>query len=220
MEASSTKVKAFTLAEVLITLGIIGIVAEMTIPVLYSNVQDAQFKAAMKKNYSVFSGLYQRVQADNGTFVDILVNCTAGDQTCFKNALKPYLSYVKECDNNASSGICFPATVTQQDKSGSTDYSYRNTNTAGLILKDGTMAIFYLDSPACTYPRGSAPFDTECGWVTVDVNGFNKPNMWGKDVYTFLFYVDRVRPQGVHGGGYESCSVSSGFGCASQYLYQ
>ena len=41
---------AFTLAEVLITLGIIGIVAEMTIPTLMNNVQDQAFKAAWKKS--------------------------------------------------------------------------------------------------------------------------------------------------------------------------
>ena len=51
MEVCLKNEKAFTLAEVLITLGIIGIVAEMTIPILMQNVQDAQFKAAMKKTF-------------------------------------------------------------------------------------------------------------------------------------------------------------------------
>ena len=40
---------AFTLAEVLITLGIIGVVAAMTIPTLISNTNGAQFKTAYKK---------------------------------------------------------------------------------------------------------------------------------------------------------------------------
>ena len=40
------KKNAFTLAEVLITLGIIGIVAAITIPTLINNVQDAQYKTA------------------------------------------------------------------------------------------------------------------------------------------------------------------------------
>ena len=47
-----TKRFGFTLAEVLITLGIIGVVAAMTIPTLVSNTQGAQFKTAYKKALS------------------------------------------------------------------------------------------------------------------------------------------------------------------------
>src|SRR5690349_15587424 len=41
----------FTLAEVLITLTIIGIIASLTIPALMNNIQDQQFKLAFKKAY-------------------------------------------------------------------------------------------------------------------------------------------------------------------------
>ena len=43
---------AFTLAEVLITLGIIGIVAAMTIPALMENVRDVQFRSKFFKSYA------------------------------------------------------------------------------------------------------------------------------------------------------------------------
>ena len=46
---------AFTLAEVLITLGIIGVVAAMTIPTLVSNTNGAQFKTAYKKALSTLN---------------------------------------------------------------------------------------------------------------------------------------------------------------------
>ena len=46
---------AFTLAEVLITIGIIGVVAAMTIPSLLINLQDKQFKAMYKKYYSTLA---------------------------------------------------------------------------------------------------------------------------------------------------------------------
>ena len=46
---------AFTLAEVLITLGIIGVVAAMTIPTLISNTNGAQFKTAYKKALSTMN---------------------------------------------------------------------------------------------------------------------------------------------------------------------
>lgn len=43
--------KAFTLAEVLITLGIIGVVAAMTIPVLLVNTTSQKYRSKLKKNY-------------------------------------------------------------------------------------------------------------------------------------------------------------------------
>ena len=46
---------AFTLAEVLITLGIIGVVAAMTMPTLMNQTNGAQYKAAYKKALSAIS---------------------------------------------------------------------------------------------------------------------------------------------------------------------
>ena len=50
-----TKRNAFTLAEVLITLGIIGVVAAMTMPTLLNSTQGAQYRTAFKKALSVLS---------------------------------------------------------------------------------------------------------------------------------------------------------------------
>lgn len=54
IDMAPTKVKlAFTLAEVLITLGIIGVVAAMTIPTLMSNYRKKQLETQIKANYSL-----------------------------------------------------------------------------------------------------------------------------------------------------------------------
>lgn len=209
---------AFTLAEVLITLAIIGVVAAMTIPTLMNNIADAQFKSAMKKNYSIMNGLSQKILADDGgDFSNALLSCTDSDHTCFKNALKPYFSYIKECDGGSSLGVCFPSSAQFLNKT-TADSSFRNAPASGLVLKDGTMAIFYLDSASCNYTRNTIP--GECGWVTIDVNGLKQPNTWGKDIYTFLFYKNAVRPLGTAGDGNENtCSTSSyGLSCAASYL--
>ena len=50
-----TKFKGFTLAEVLITLGIIGVVAAMTMPTLINSTQGAQYRTAFKKSLTVLS---------------------------------------------------------------------------------------------------------------------------------------------------------------------
>ena len=50
-----TKRFGFTLAEVLITLGIIGVVAAMTIPTLISNTNGAKFRSQFKKTLSTLN---------------------------------------------------------------------------------------------------------------------------------------------------------------------
>ena len=55
--------KAFTLAEVLITLGIIGVVAAMTIPNLISNINGAKYRNQFKKAMSTLSQAARMNQA-------------------------------------------------------------------------------------------------------------------------------------------------------------
>ena len=58
--------KAFTLAEVLITLGIIGVVAAMTIPTLIANTRAQQYRARLKKTISTISQSAKMSQAQYG----------------------------------------------------------------------------------------------------------------------------------------------------------
>ena len=55
MKLSNKRMSGFTLAEVLITLGIIGVVAAMTMPTLMNSTQGAQYKAAYKKALSAIA---------------------------------------------------------------------------------------------------------------------------------------------------------------------
>lgn len=63
------KKNAFTLAEVLITLGIIGIVAAMTLPTLIANYKRQEYSTQIKKFYSTFSQAITRSEVDNGAAV-------------------------------------------------------------------------------------------------------------------------------------------------------
>lgn len=58
---------AFTLAEVLITLGIIGVVAAMTMPSLITNYQEKQRVSQLKKVYSALSQAFVSAVQENGT---------------------------------------------------------------------------------------------------------------------------------------------------------
>ena len=68
---------AFTLAEVLITLGIIGVVAAMTMQIIIPNIQDKQLTAMWKKKYSEISSIYFQVREEMGGG-DICVESNSG----------------------------------------------------------------------------------------------------------------------------------------------
>ena len=60
------KKAAFTLAEVLITLGIIGVVAAITMPALIQNYRNHAVEAKLKKFYSTFNQAVEMSIAENG----------------------------------------------------------------------------------------------------------------------------------------------------------
>ena len=62
----TSKKAAFTLAEVLITLAIIGIVAALTIPTLITNYQKKQTVSKLKQSYSIISQALTMAQAEHG----------------------------------------------------------------------------------------------------------------------------------------------------------
>lgn len=86
----------FTLAEVLITIGIIGIVAAMTLPSLITNYQKKQTVTQLKKVYSIMSQALQRAELDYGNFEHWNFSQTG---TEFNNKyIKPYYTILTDYD--------------------------------------------------------------------------------------------------------------------------
>ncbi len=77
-----TKFKGFTLAEVLITLGIIGVVAAMTMPTLINSTNGAQYKTAFKKSLSVLSqAVVMNIALNDYDLAQISAGTNGGDGT-------------------------------------------------------------------------------------------------------------------------------------------
>lgn len=161
--------KAFTLAEVLITLGIIGVIAGMTIPSLMQNVQDRQLKEAAKAAFSKASQAVQLMKVDTTGDTSSFSNaCT------FSNAIQKYFKIMKVC----------PA---------SNSYHCVNTGNGITTYKSlfGNSAIYWQDCQFITqdgmfwgfWSDGSGAIN-----FSVDVNSYtNGPNIFGRDV--FFFYL-------------------------------
>lgn len=101
MKKVGRKRKGFTLAEVLITLGIIGIVAAMTIPTLMANYQKTQYVTGLKKAYAQMTEALKLMSNDNGCPSDL--KCLGldvrdpYDQSVFGDALVKYFKVAENC---------------------------------------------------------------------------------------------------------------------------
>src|SRR5574344_299736 len=99
---SKIKRTAFTLAEVLIVLGIIGIVASMTIPTLMNKVAKQEYLTALKKFYSTQTDGWSRLLADEGVQqledTSVFQNMTRGCTPSLANyaACKPFFAGLKK----------------------------------------------------------------------------------------------------------------------------
>lgn len=214
---------AFTLAEVLITLGIIGVVAAMTIPTLLNATQDLQFKVAWKKEFSVLSQATELMKKDNGG--DLIGLFT--DVNAMRDNYMNYLKVVKYCDYDAA-GNCFPVNVTLLN--GTTDTF---ATPAGFILSDGTsVALAAWVSSDCTNTAyghdptggwGGAPTES-CGSIFIDINGSKQPNKVSKDIFQAVVLKDRLVPMSdtIYPGidCFTTLATNCGYGYSQEYLYK
>jgi len=200
---------AFTLAEVLITLGIIGMIAEMTIPTLMNQTQDAQFKAGAKVAFSNASQAVELMKIDAG---DTLATYAATTHS-FKPVFMNYFKIAKDCDFDScvvSSGASDIYTTLGGVK-GNTAYF----DDGQFITADG---MFY----------GIENYSvTGILMITVDVNGIEKkPNKYGKDIFMFQIVNDTLVPMGTTGTFFVApnycnkadASVYQGLGCMSNLM--
>lgn len=154
------KRKGFTLAEVLITLGIIAVVAAITIPTIVSYFQEQSYLTQFKKAYTMLSQAYIQSAQENGT----ADNWATSSDTY--NNLKPYLIVSEVCPLKLG---CFPNST--KSLNGGSTYTFGTTSTFyKMRLTDGTSI-----AVSATDPRN----------IYIDINGNKSPNTWGKDTFSF-----------------------------------
>ena len=213
---------AFTLAEVLITLGIIGIVAAMTLPALITKKQTKELQVGLEKGYSLIGQVIQMMTYGEGQ----TVNYKNYPYTAFSPAFDKYLVSVKACP--VGSG-CLILREDETDESGTSigydfgDYKTynRKANVAGDLMDNGQfllrngMTLYIENHPSKIY-------------ISIDVNGmYKKPNLWGHDLFTFQILDNgKLLPMGAEGTDYEEeeyCSANNttkynGIACTNKAL--
>ena len=169
--------KAFTLAEVLITLGIIGVVAAMTIPGLITKIRDQHFRVAYKKTYSSLNQAMKFMENEDITF-----DTKAGSSGMYYNPIigemfkyiatyyykSPTMCFEKNADK---CWVCERGEAGYID-GGAPDWLGCNKESYAFIDINGIAYYLYSNNE---YP------------ILIDVNNSRKPNQLGRDRFVLHF---------------------------------
>lgn len=201
----------FTLAEVLITLGIIGVVAALTMPSLIQNHKVKTTVVKLKKMNSVLSQAYQMYLRENE--IMFLEADEEGAIQAFK-VFEPYLKIAKDCGTSSGDGCVYKGAY--RCKNGTLTHNYSNNNFYYKVLLADGASIWFRGG-------GNADFNID---IFYDINGDKGPNKWGHDLFEFL-----VTDKGVYANGssalMETASFdiacapenAAGYGCAAWVIY-
>ncbi len=220
----SKDLAGFTLAEVLITLGIIGVVAAMTLPAVITNYKAVTLKTGLNAAYSLIGQAIERMRADdisvlpldyaNNTFEPVFVKYFDGALDCKTTYTQTNQT---ECLLHANMGGFAGVADTETYKNFS-----KNNSINSLLLDDGQ---FVMKNGMLVLIENQ---NLGSLFITVDVNGkLKKPNAWGHDMFTFQLTQDgKLLPMGVEGTSYnedEYCSKTSsdnknGIACTAKAL--
>ena len=191
----SLKAAAFTLAEVLITLGIIGVVAAMTLPSLVQNYKEKQTVVALKKFYSTMSQAFNSAKSEGIEPEDWATEKTADGYGAdeFMSHIKPYLKILKDCNHDKEGCLLTSKKYKTLSNTEGDNIARTENGHTRFILSDGSLVTFFLNSKDCKYQTTTAgntlQLQNICGGLHVDINGNRGPNTYGKDF--FLFYITK-----------------------------
>lgn len=195
--------RAFTLAEVLITLGVIGVVSAMTIPTLISNYQKIQTVTRLKQTYSIINNAMKLTAKDFGGDGMNSWSCDGRTDTSF---------FMERCF-----GIIFDKVQLSQKfpkiASNETAMCYQNKdyrpytalnggNMKNLFSTNGHSVL--LANGACVHwiPLYWTGTSSEGGCMFIDVDGpYNGINRLGRDTFRFCYAVGQDQKNPVRGPG-------------------
>ena len=218
------KKSAFTLAEILVTLVIIGVISSLTIPNLNQDAKKQEYAAGCLKAYSVLNQIMDKIQTEYGPIGFGYIYLEENEEDLVKAMIK-----------NAN---VLEYTLNKEEGLGKAGYKYLDNRSDGYIkgynftTADG-MIILYGNKSSCNTTKGynTEHVDNCLGRFLVDVNGKKGPNVYGKDVYFFgLIKGAGVLPAGADigadGGNVEDNCVrgykgnNAGLTCAAKVIQE
>lgn len=206
--------KAFTLAEVLLTLAIVGIVAALTIPTLLFNVSDSSMKAQYKTDFSEVSQAVLSIKNDNGTLKGVFT-----DANTTMNLFKGKMNISKSCYGDDIKSNCWHNDGVVKTLYGEDSIVGPSVLDGAMITSRGSLILTSEMTSGCSNNGYRKNSEMYCASFFIDVNGFKAPNTIGKDILGFVIDEHTVKPFNS-----EDCDVEGddpfldGIGCSEKYL--
>lgn len=174
------KKKGFTLAEVLVTLGIIGIVAAMTIPTIIGKYQKKVVESRLKEAYALLTEMTRLAEAEYGIFdpSDVLVTTDFSRQNA-KNVFNKYFAPYIKITKNYSDTEC--TKLTESYGVSPASEKYIDYNGACYGLANGTAISFWAGKQTTDYFLYN---------LQVIINPNKSRKISGKDNFGFSIYYD------------------------------
>jgi len=175
------KKAAFTLAEVLITLGIIGVVAALTIPGLMTAHKKHVTAAKLKRAASEINQAIRLSENENGQMENW--DKSLPDEEFINTYFRPYIKIMQLCNPVTNCGYTASSNFHYWAYMNGTFGDYNNPNT------DGRVPFVTMDGILYTYSKVTVNVVRDRDkMIIIDINGWQKPNQFGRDV--FFFYRD------------------------------
>lgn len=213
-----SSVSAFTLAEVLITIGIIGVIAALTLPSLISRYKEKAFVTAAKRSYSVLTNAMNRWNADKGIVGDPSYFWLSGTNDELIQEFATVLNVIKVCPLAKINSCGGKYNILQYKKindgnGNTTQENWISGSVGRLILADGSFVFlqrsstdscdklswanskdengnFIEDPSSPTGFEGKYVESHTCGRIAYDTNGLKGPNQIGVDVFQIAYFSD------------------------------
>ncbi len=180
---------AFTLAEVLITIGIIGVVAAMTIPTLIGKYQKKVTVTQLQKAYTDISNAIIAAQVEHGMMSEwsgLKDSSITANTDFLENYLGNSLKYVKVCIPVTNE--CFKKNTIGPNGTLDSDINVSYSRAASAITQNGYSIFLWVDTD---YIQDGVR--TPHAQFRIDLDGPNKgENMIGKDVFGMICFFDKV----------------------------
>lgn len=187
---------AFTLAEVLITLGIIGIVAAMTIPSLMTHINRVRAEAMLKEDYAILQQVLKLAESQDAS-VESIPDNLEGLKNWFNLFILPNLKTGQVCYNTSG---CWTSGDSYNLRGSVVKYNRKGIGIGYDII---TIRLYNgsslcLDGYAAGDMRGLFGINTTTSFaIYIDTNGDKLPNKIGEDIFILGWKDGALVPAGI-----------------------
>lgn len=202
---------AFTLAELLMSLTVIGVIAALTLPVVFNTSNKSSYVAGCKKAY-VFLSEAMDIARINKPYNQWVFDDDHSDETW--GFVSQYIYMQKECKNTTG---CWATNTVALNGGTAANFTSRGYGSPAISFrtKDGMNIAYDIHGESFNVNRKR----TSTIMFAADVNGDKKPNKLGEDIFIFILGDNGLEPAGKDVSGIGDCHrEGAGRDCAARVL--